>query len=88
MKIKDGFALRNLCGEYVVIGEGLSQVNFNKILSMNETAGYLWTSVLGKDFTAEDMVTLLTDKYEVTAEQALEDATKLIGIWQKYGVLE
>lgn len=88
MKIKDGFTLRQLCGEYVVIGEGLSQVNFNKILSMNESAGYLWTEVQGKDFTLEDLVALLTDRYEVSAEQAMEDVKKMVAVWQEHGVLE
>lgn len=88
MKIKDGFTLRQLCGEYVVVGEGLSQVNFNKILSMNESAGYLWNNVQGKEFTLEDLVTLLTDRYDVTAEQAMEDVKKMVAVWQEHGVLE
>ena len=36
MKIKEGFILRSICGEYIVVGEGLAQVNFNKMLSLNE----------------------------------------------------
>ena len=42
MKIKKGFVLRQLLGEYVVTGEGLERVNFNKIISLNATAAYLW----------------------------------------------
>ena len=88
MRIKDGFTLRELCGEHVVIGEGLSQVNFNKILSMNDSAGYLWKEVQGKDFTLEDLVKLLTDRYEVSAEVAMEDVKRMVSVWQEHGVLE
>lgn len=88
MRIKDGFTLRELCGEHVVIGEGLTQVNFNKILSMNDSAGYLWKEVQGKDFTLEDLVKLLTDRYEVTAEVAMEDVKRMVSVWQEHGVLE
>lgn len=88
MRIKDGFTLRELCGEHVVIGEGLSQVNFNKILSMNDSAGYLWKEVQGKDFTLEDLVKLLTDRYEVSDEQAMEDVKRMVSVWQEHGVLE
>ena len=35
MKIKEGFKLRTIVGEHIVTGEGLSQVNFNKIISLN-----------------------------------------------------
>ena len=40
MKIKDGFILRSICGEFIVVGEGLAQVNFNKMLSLNESATF------------------------------------------------
>ncbi len=88
MRIKDGFTLRTICGEHVVIGEGLAQVNFNKMLSLNGSAAYLWEQVHGKDFTVEDLVTLLTDKYEVSADQARQDALKLVQVWQEQGVAQ
>lgn len=88
MKIKEGFILRQLCGEYIVVGEGLAQVNFNKMLSLNASAAYLWQGVAGGEFTVEDMATLLTDKYEVTFEQALKDAGKVAEVWLREGVVE
>lgn len=88
MKIKEGFILRQICGEYVVVGEGLAQVNFNKMLSLNETAAYLWDAVKGKDFTKEDMVKLLLERYEVTEERAAEDVDKLLAVWVEEGVAE
>lgn len=88
MKIKEGFILRKICGEYVVVGEGLAQVNFNKMLSLNASAAYLWEQVAGKEFTSEDLVRLLLDKYEVSAEQAAADVQKLLDIWVEQGVVE
>ena len=88
MKIKDGFTLRTICGEHVVVGEGLAQVNFNKMLSLNESAAWLWEQVSGKEFTPETLSALLQERYEVTPEQALADAVKLAGIWVKEGVAE
>lgn len=88
MRIKEGFTLRTICGEHVVIGEGLAQVNFNKMLSLNGSAAYLWEQVKGKDFTVEDLVTLLTDKYEVSEDQARQDALKLVQVWQEQGVAQ
>ena len=35
MKKKNGFAIREVCGEKVIIGEGLEAINFGKIISMN-----------------------------------------------------
>ena len=55
MKIKEGFVLRQMCGENIVAGEGLQNINFNKLLSLNESAAYLWKEVVGKEFTQEEM---------------------------------
>ena len=88
MKIKDGFILRQICGEYVVVGEGLAQVNFNKMLSLNETAAYLWKEVQGKEFTKDTLVDLLLEQYEVERERAAEDVDKLLAVWVKEGVAE
>ena len=88
MKIKEGFVLRQICGEYVVVGEGLAQVNFNKMLSLNESAAYLWQEVSGKEFSKEDLVKLLLDKYEVTEERAAADVDKLTAVWLEQGVAQ
>ena len=88
MKIKKGFVLRQLLGEYVVTGEGLERVNFNKIISLNATAAYLWEQVQDKDFTIEDLANLLTDKYEVSAETALKDSQTLADSWKEAGLID
>lgn len=88
MKIKEGFTLRTICGEHVVIGEGLAQVNFNKMLSLNGSAAYLWEQLKDRDFTEEDAMNLLLEKYEVAPERALEDVKKLLDEWKKQGVVE
>lgn len=88
MRIKDGFTLRNMVGQYIVIGEGLAQVDFNKMIAMNESAAYLWQGVEGKDFTVEDLTNLLTDKYDVSEEQAASDAAAISQKWIDAGVID
>ena len=88
MKIKKGFVLRQLLGEHVVTGEGLERVNFNKIISLNSTATYLFEQVKDKDFDIRMMADLLLEKYEVTEETALADSQKLADSWREAGLLE
>ena len=42
MRIKKGFVLREVCGENVIIGEGLEAINFGKMLALNASAAWLW----------------------------------------------
>ena len=88
MKIKDGFTLRSLCGEHIVIGEGLDQVDYEKIISLNGSAAYLWEQVQGREFTIEDLVSLLTDRYDVSSDRALEDVKRMVATWQEQGLIE
>lgn len=48
MRIKEGFVLRSIGDTYMVVGEGLAQIDFNKIISLNSTAAYLWNAVQDK----------------------------------------
>ena len=54
MKLKKGFVLREVCGERVIMGEGLGAINFGKLLTLNETAAWLWQQAQNMgDFTIE-----------------------------------
>lgn len=88
MKIVEGFKLREVCGSYVVVPEGADLVNFNKMLSLNESAAYLWQELESKEFDAQVMADLLLEKYEIDAELALKDATALLSKWIEIGVVK
>lgn len=88
MNVKTGFKLRPLGREFILVGESVEQVNFNKMITMNETAAYLWDKVAdGKDFDAELLAGYLTDEYEVSNEQALQDAQMTIDTWLNAGII-
>lgn len=87
MKIAEGFRLRQLGRDYIVVGEGLAQVNYNKMISLNETAAYLWDSLKDKEFEVDDMVKLLLEKYEVTEDVAMQDCAKLAQAWTDAGLV-
>lgn len=89
MTIKPGFKLRPLGNEFILVGEGIEQINFNKMITMNETAAYLWQQVMdGKDFDAKMLADLLTQEYEVSTEQALKDAQSTIESWLKAEIIK
>ena len=88
MKIKDGFVLREMCGENIVAAEGLEHINFNKLISLNSTAAFLWNEVIGKEFTAETMAELLIGRYGIDKELALKDSENLINAWVEAGIAE
>lgn len=88
MRIKDGFKLRKVMGESVVVGEGVEQIDFNKLVTLNRSATYLWQSVENKEFNVDDLVSLLVNKYNVPIDLALKDAAYIAEEWINNGLVE
>ncbi len=87
MKAKKGFNLRSICGEQIVVAEGLENIDFSHIISMNESSAYLWKNIQNRDsFTPEDLAKLLTEEYEVGEETALRDAREIARQWVEAGI--
>ena len=87
MRLLDGFVLRSIAGECIVTGEGLARVDFSKVISLNASAAYLWEQIQVKDFTPEDLVALLTARYDVDAQTARADVDKLLDTWRQNGLM-
>ena len=88
MRHKDGFKLRKMCGENIITGEGLENINFNKLISLNETAAFLWKAVEGKEFSVSDMAQLLVDEYGIDMDLATKDSDNLAKAWIEAGIVE
>ena len=89
MKQKEGFVLRTVCGEHVIVGEGLGTIDFGKLISLNETAAWLWKKAgeMG-DFSIDELAAALCEEYEVDAQQARTDVEKMVAQWQEIGIVE
>lgn len=88
MRTKKGFKLRDICGEKIIVAEGLENIDFCNIISMNESSAYLWKQVEGKEFTVEQLAELLTNEYEVDKGTALRDSKALTAQWLKAQIIE
>ena len=86
MKLKDGFVLRQVAGEYVAIPSG-DEVDLNKMITLNETGAFLWER-LGTETTQDALAEALLAEYEVdldTAVRCVEDFTAKL---EEYGFLD
>ena len=88
MKLKSGFVLREICGQKIVAAEGLQNINFNKMLSLNDSAALLWEKFYGKDFETKDLADALVEEYGIEMDLALTDSARLVDSWRSAGVLD
>ena len=89
MRQKEGFVLRDICGDKAIVPEGFQVVDFRKMISMNDTAVWLWEkwTELG-DFTAEQLAEALCGEYEVESTRALADINRILDQWKEMGLVE
>lgn len=88
MKKKKGFELREICDSNVIMASGIENIDFNKIISLNESAALLWNEVGENDFDINQMVAILCDNYEVDEATARKDCEKIVNEWKQCGIIE
>ncbi len=86
VKLKEGFIYRTIAGEHVVIPTGNNIADFNGIISLNETAAFLWVKIQSP-FTREDLVEALLQEYEVDRELAGKDVDEFLRTLSEHKVL-
>ena len=75
MKIKNGFAKRNIAGSNIVVPVGKNAREFNAMITLNDTGSFLW-DIFQKDITIDEAVELITAEYDVSADVARADIEK------------
>lgn len=89
MKVKNGFNLREVCGEHIIVAEGDENIDFSNIISMNESSAYLWEEVQKMDtFTVDNLVEPICNQYEIDETTARKDAIALAAQWGTAGIIE
>lgn len=87
MKIKDGYLLRQVAGNWVVVPLGEATLNFNGMMTLNESGKLLWRA-LENGTDRESLAAVLTERYEVSWEQALTDVGEFVQRLTEVGCVE
>ena len=87
MKIKEGFILRKVANENVVMPIGPASVVLNGIIKLNASGVLLWNALKdGADMI--DLTELLQKEYEIPVEMAAADTKAFVATLQNVGCLE
>ena len=87
MKLKENLLLRQVAGSWVVVAVGAACVDFNGMLTLNETGAVLWKTLeTGTD--REGLISALTSEDEVTADQAGVDVDEFLTVLRQAGCLD
>lgn len=87
MKIKDGFVIRQVGGEHVVVPVGERSKEFHGMINMNETGAFLW-KFFTAEHTIEEGVDALCAEYNVDRAVAETDVNRFADVLQRNGFTE
>lgn len=87
MKIKDGYILHDIAGNYVVIGVLQNVVNMNGLMTVNEVGALLWKK-LENGATEEELLATILEEYDIDAETAKKDIADFLTKLEEHKILE
>ena len=85
MKIKEGFVLRTVAGENVVIPSG-NNMDLSVMMTLNDTGRFLWEQ-LETEKTQEQLLAAVLAEYDVSAEVAEPYIAEFVEKLGEYGCL-
>lgn len=86
MKIKEGFILRNVGGQAVVVAVGEASKVFNGMIKLNSTGEFLWRQIMaGAD--EEQLVKKLSGEYDVDEVTASDDVAAFVKKLKNTGII-
>lgn len=86
MKLKENFVLRQVAGSYVVVAVGAASVDFNGMLTLNDSGALLWRTLEGGADRAA-LLAALTSEYDVDEAQAARDLDEFLRSLRSAGCL-
>lgn len=89
MKIKKGYLVHEVAGNYVVIKIGQEAMNFNGLITLSESAKMLW-DLLNRENGAviEELVNKLLEEYDVDEKTVQNDVIEFIECLKNNNIIE
>lgn len=86
MKIKEGFMLRQVGEQIIVVAVGSASRDFNGIIRLNSVGKFIWEA-LSEDLTEIELVAKLLDNYNVDEDTAKADVKAFVNKLEEAGLV-
>lgn len=80
--------MKNVAGRNIVVPVGNATLDFNAMLTLNETGAFLFSLLQKTDMTKDELVLAITENYEVSKEIASADIDAFIEKITAAGIVE
>lgn len=74
---------RKTGSEYVLVPVANNIADMNSVYTLNETGAFIWEQINGEK-TLEEIISALTEEYDIEMETAVQDVNSFIQNLEKY----
>lgn len=87
MKVKNGFVMRTVIDEYIIMPTDKNIDQFEGAVVLNEVSALVWEK-LQSDVTREELLEAILNEFEVPKETAEKDLDMLLKRFTEYDLIE
>lgn len=78
LRMAPGYMIQEIAGEKILIAGQSDNINYSRMLMLNDSAAELVQIMIDGETTEDDLVKFLTENYAVEAELAHQDVMSLL----------
>ncbi len=88
LKIRSGFELVNRSGQWVVVSKNVDSLKLDNVITLNESAVFLWNLLKEKDVTKAEMLNALINNFDISTVLALGDIDVFVRTMKENEIIE
>ena len=77
LKVNEHYVLKEVAGEFMLVYQDASNVDFSKVITLNEL-GVLIFKAVGEGKNEEDIVAAILKEYDIDEETVRKDVTEFV----------
>jgi len=86
LKVKEGFILKNIVDEWIVMPTGKNIKNFEGAIILNDVSAFIWRK-LEKSISRDDILQAVLDEFDIDRQTAAADLDEFLGKIEDLGIL-
>lgn len=86
MKLRDGYLMKKIADEYVLVPFGTRAEEVNKLLNLSETAAFIYMHI-PEVADAEEMALLVSSEYGVDLAEVRADVKEVLASMETQGLI-
>ena len=87
MKAKDGFVLRNVVDEYILMPVDDTILQFDGAVLLNEVSAFIWNK-MQTPVSKADLLKSILNEFEVEEKVAAKDLDSILETFSGFGIIE